>query len=93
MSVCGIIRGQNKMKNCRIGQLRYPIAEEKELDREFQLGPSLACQPKAPTSECLLPSIKLLFERKISLCENMYSDVCLNEYDDPGEFFENGAEF
>ena len=26
------------------------------LDREFQLGPSLACQPKAPTSECLLPS-------------------------------------
>ena len=26
------------------------------LNREFQLGPSLACQPKAPTSECLLPS-------------------------------------
>ena len=56
MSVHGIIRGQNKMKNGRIGPLRYPIAKEKELDRESQLGPSLACQPKAPTSECLLPS-------------------------------------
>ena len=29
---------------------------DQELDCEVQLGPSLACPPKAPTSECLLPS-------------------------------------
>ena len=29
---------------------------KKELGCRIQLGPSLACQPKAPTSECLLPS-------------------------------------
>ena len=29
---------------------------DQELKLEFQLGPSLACPPKAPTSECLLPS-------------------------------------
>ena len=33
------------------------LQEEKELGSEYQLGPSLACQPKTPTSECLFPSL------------------------------------
>ena len=46
----------------------------KGLDVEFQLGLSLACQPKAPTSECLLPSVLecLIFSAESS------SIICLN---------------
>ena len=51
MSVHGNIGGKDKMRYGRIGN------SKKELDREIQLGPSLACQPNAPTSECLLPSL------------------------------------
>ena len=40
---------------------------DQELKLEFQLGPSLACQPKAPTSECLLPSLTWNSETEIFL--------------------------
>ena len=47
MSVFGTIRGQNKMKR----RQNWLLALCK-----LKLEPSLACQLKAPTSECLLPS-------------------------------------
>ena len=55
MSLC-IMRGQNKLKLAGLIPCCFLLLWRKELDREDQLGPSLACQPKAPTSECLLPS-------------------------------------
>ena len=41
---------KNKEKGCRT------LDTGKVHKRGIMLGPSLACQPKAPTSECLLPS-------------------------------------
>ena len=42
---------------------------DQELKLEFQLGPSLACPPKAPTSECLLPSF-LHLDHTLSMKRN-----------------------
>ena len=44
------------MKMAGLVPCSIQLEGKKELDSEIQLGPSLACQPKAPTSECLLPS-------------------------------------
>ena len=43
-----------------------------------QLGPSLACQPKAPTSECLLPSFKDFY-----IIHIMYMNRMHHVHDDP----------
>ena len=44
----------------------FLLLGKKELYSEYQLGPSLACQPKAPTSECLLPSFSIKMNDTLS---------------------------
>ena len=48
---------------------------EKELDCKTQLGPSLACQPKAPTSECLFPSLAITFEPMVRFGSNFARNI------------------
>ena len=57
MAIYGIMRGKNKLKLAGLIPCCFLLPRKKKLDRESQLGPSLACQSTAPTSECLLPRL------------------------------------